>query len=559
MGGPVVPGPPRAWTNGALIRLVVGHAMVVITEWASMVAVLVYAFEQDGARATGLASLAVLAPQLVGAPVAAALAGWLPAQRLRVAGLSVQAVGYGAAAWAAAAEAPVAVVVAATVVALGALSTLRPTGAVLLPALVRTTQELTRGNLWTSHAEGASALAGPLVAAALLALGGPPAGLAGCAALAAAATVLTVVGAPSGPPATGDDGAWRPGPVLSGAFATMRARPWTIGILGVVTARSAVIGFLDVLLVVLAFEELDLGSGGPGVLSALVGAGALASTFVAAAVVRRTRLAPWLAVGLGLAAVGCLALAAVTALAVTVVVLPVLGLTAALLYGLGTILLQRSADPRVLGSLFAMIELVGGVGLLIGSGLAQVLIAVGGVSVALVGLAVVLGLVLLVTGRPVWRADADADVPVVEMSVLHELPMFAALPPMELEAVARAAETVPVKAGEVVIRQGEAGNRFFAVGEGAFDIVRDGEPIRVARRGSCFGEVALLADVTRTATVTALEDGSLLGVDRVPFLVAVTGRDASLTAAWRFVQAMPVAPELPAEPVVTSIPEADAD
>ncbi len=116
-----------------------------------------------------------------------------------------------------------------------------------------------------------------------------------------------------------------------------------------------------------------------------------------------------------------------------------------------------------------------------------------------------------------------------------------------------------MKAGEVVIRQGEAGHRFFAVGEGAFDIVRDGEPIRVARRGSCFGEVALLADVARTATVTALEDGSLLGVDRVPFLVAVTGRDASLTAAWRFVQAMPVAPELPAEPVVTSIPEADAD
>jgi CRP-like cAMP-binding protein len=124
--------------------------------------------------------------------------------------------------------------------------------------------------------------------------------------------------------------------------------------------------------------------------------------------------------------------------------------------------------------------------------------------------------------------------------------------------VARAAEHVTVPRGEVVIRQGETGHRFFAVADGRFAIVRDGEHIRDAGRGSCFGEVALLADVARTATVTATEAGTLLGVDRVPFLVAVTGRDASLTAAWRFVQAMPVAPDLPAEPVVARRPDDDA-
>lgn len=551
-GGPDATRAPR---NGALARLVSAHLLVVITEWASMVAVLVYAFEQEGARATGLTSLAILAPQLVGAPVVAMLAGSVPAHRLRVTGLALQATGFALAAWAAAVEAPVVMVVGPVVVALGALSTLRPTGAVLLPSLVRTTRQLTQGNLWISHAEGVSALAGPLTAAALLAVGGSSAALAGCATLTAIALVLTVVGAPPGPPAMGDDVVWCPGPVLSGALATMRTRPWTIGVLGVVTARSAIIGFLDVLVVVLAFEELDLGAGGPGLLSALVGGGALASTVAAALVVRRTRLAPWLAIGLGVAAVASVLLAAITELAVAVVVLPVLGLAAALLYGLGTILLQRSADPRVLGSLFAMIELVGGVGLLIGSGLAQVFIAVGGVGSALVGLALVLGAVLVATGRSVGRADAGADVPVVEMSLLHELPMFAALPPRELEAVARSAEHLTVDEGEVVIHQGEVGDRFFAVADGCFAIVRDGEHILDARRGSCFGEVALLADVARTATVTATEAGTLLGVDRVPFLVAVTGRDASLTAAWRSVQAMPVAESLPPEPAVRIDPE----
>jgi hypothetical protein len=542
----------RSRANPALVRLVASHFATVVTEWASMVAVLVYAFEQGGARSTGLASLAILAPQVVGAPVAAALAGMFRPHRLRVVGLAVQTAAFAAAGVAAAAEAPVVVVVLATVVALGAISTLRPTGAALLPGLVRSTRELTQANLWSSYAESASALAGPLSAAALLALGGSAAALAGCAAFVGVATVLTAIDAPERATAPTDDVAWRPGPVLAGAFQTMRTRPWTIGVLGIVTARSAIIGFFDVLLVVLAFDELGLGSGGPGVLNALVGGGALVSSLVATWIVRRTRLAPWLAIGLGLAASLCLVLGLATELPVAVLVLPVLGLTGSLLYGLATMLLQRSADPRVLSSLFAMIELVGGIGLLLGSGLAQVLIGVGDVHVALVGLAVVLGLVLLATGRAVWRADADADVPVVEMSVLHELPMFAPLPPLELEAVARSAIHLDVAEGEDVIRQGEPGDRFYAVADGAFAIVRDGELVREARRGSCFGEVALLVDVPRTATVTAVEAGELLAVDREPFLVALTGRGASLSAAWRFVQAMPVAPDLPTQPSVSA-------
>jgi hypothetical protein len=523
--------------NHALVRVVAAHLLVVLTEWASMVAVLVYAFDRGGAHATGLASLAILAPQLVGAPIAASLTARFPAQRLRLAGLVLQTAGYAVAALAARADAPVPVVVGATVVALGALSTLRPTGAVLLPALVRSTRELTRANLWASHAEGASALVGPLTAAGLLAVGGPEAVLAGCAASTTVAAALTVWGA-GGPPAAVDDEAWRPARALAGAWDAMRRRPWTLGILGVVTARSAVIGFLDVLLVVLAFQELDLGTGGPGLLNALVGGGALVSSLVATGIVRRARLAPWLAIGLGVAAGTCLVLAVATELSVAVVVLPALGLTNALLYGLGTMLLQRSADPRVLGSMFAMIELVGGVGLLIGSGLAQVLIGVADVTVALVGLASLLGVVLVVAGPAVWRADADADVPVVEMSVLHELPMFASLPPLELEAVARSAEPVDVPAGGVVINQGDSGDTFYAVCDGAFSVAVDGEHVRDAGRGSCFGEVALLADVPRTATVTAVAGGRLLAVERVPFLVAVTGRDTSRAAAWGFVHAM---------------------
>ena len=76
------------------------------------------------------------------------------------------------------------------------------------------------------------------------------------------------------------------------ATAELRARPWSIGVLGVASARNLIVGAFDVLLVIIAIEHLDLGDGGPGLLSALVGGGALLSAVVTTVVVRRSRLGP---------------------------------------------------------------------------------------------------------------------------------------------------------------------------------------------------------------------------------------------------------------------------
>ena len=525
-------------SNRPLGRLLRAHLLAVVAEYAAVVGVLVYAFEHGGSRATGLTSIAVLLPQLLGAPLAAHLVARQRPAAVRTAGLATQALGYAAAGAAAAADLHVALVTTGAVVALGAVSTLRPTGAVLLPSVVRSTSELTVGNLWTAYGESAGALVGPIGAAVLLGAGGPTAVLAGCALTATWALLASVPTATAGPPApTGADGARRRR-ALAPAFAVVRERPWTLGVLGLTLARYVVLGALDVLLVVLAFEDLDLGRDGPGVLNALVGVGAAISAVVATGLARRRSVAPWLLVAVAGAATTCVVLGLATTTAVAFVVLPLLGLAAALVDGLGRMLLQRSADPRHLGAVFSLVELVGGAGMVAGSGLAQVLLAVGDVDVALFGLAGALVVVLLLTARTAWRADAGADVPVVEMSLLRELPMFAPATPLALEAVARTAEPVVVPAGAVVVTQGERGDRFFAVAHGSFDVVVSGQPIRVAERGSFFGEVALLADVPRTATVTALVDGELLAVDRVPFLVAVTGSDTSHEAAWGVVHAL---------------------
>ncbi len=302
--------------------------------------------------------------------------------------------------------------------------------------------------------------------------------------------------------------------------------------LAVAVAEFMLVGASDVIWVVVAGKHLDLGTAGGGVLSALFGAGSFLSMLVSGRAARRPRLVPLMAVALAAVTVGCIVLGAVITLATALVLIPALGLSRAVLDLLARVLLQRSAPPSELASVFGALETSSGVGLLVGSLLAQVLIAWSGATAALVGLGAVFALVLVTVGRSLYAADAAADVPVVEMTLLRQLPVFAPLPVFELEAVARAAREVDVAAGEVVINAGDAGDRFYAIVDGSFEIVREGRRVATARRGQGFGEVALLADVPRLATVTAVGAGSLLAIDRDTFLLAVTGHAPAHEAAW---------------------------
>ena len=508
------------------------HFATVIAEWAAVVGVLVHAYGWGGPSAVGLVSLAVLAPPLVCAPIAANLTVRYRAHRVRLAAFAVQTAAYAGAAIAAALGAPTPAVAAFVVVGLGAINALRPTGAVLLPAVAHSTRELVTGNLWISYGDSSSALVGPLVAALLGGAGGSSAVFTACAAGSAVAFAAT---------------AWRPAPmtrlraggsaagprrrVMRAAIAELFEQQWTIGVIGVSAARNVVVGALDVLLVIVALRALDMGERGPGLLTALVGAGAVASTLVVTVVVRRMQLRRALVGSLVAAAAICILLGARTDPAVVFVLLPVLGLCLSLMDNLSRIMLQRSTEPRSLGPLFACLGLAGGTGQLFGSAVAQGLLAFAGLDVALIGVGVILAVVAIASLRALRRADANADVPVVEMTLLGSLPMFSALPATMLEAVARSAEQIDVGGSEKVICQGETGDVFYAVSDGEFDIVVSDQYIRTATRGDFFGEVALLADVPRTATVISRGAGTLLAIHRNPFLLAVTGHDVSRAVA----------------------------
>jgi CRP-like cAMP-binding protein len=90
---------------------------------------------------------------------------------------------------------------------------------------------------------------------------------------------------------------------------------------------------------------------------------------------------------------------------------------------------------------------------------------------------------------------------------------------------------VRAAAGEAVVRQGEDGDCFYVVESGRLEVLVDGRPVREHGPGDGFGEIALLRDVPRTATVRAIEDSELRALPREEFLAGVSGSAPSAAAA----------------------------
>ncbi len=519
--------------------LVLAHLLTVISEWAVIFGVLVHAFRWGGSSAVGLVSLAVLAPSLVCAPLAANLTARHRPHVVRVCGFAVQTAAYAGAAISSAVGLPSPAVTAFVVVGLGAINTLRPTGAALLPVIARSTESLVAGNLRLSYCDSSCALIGSLVASTLSGASGPTAVFVAAAAFTGTALAATL---------------WRPSPrelaqrnaptverprrVLRVTLAETREHPWAIGVLVVSAARNLVIGGFDILLVILAIEALDMGDRGPGLLSALVGGGALLSTVALTVAVRRSQLRQALIGALAVTAAACTGIGLFTDSPAVFVLLPVVGLCLSLMDNLSRMLLQRSTEPRRLGPLFAGLGFVAGVAQLTGAVVALTLLAVADVRTALIGISAFLVVIAATSVRALRAADSHADIPVVEMTMLANVPMFAPLPAATLEMAARAAERVQVLPGDEVIRQGDEGDVFYVVVDGEFDISMNGVFLRTAPAGDFFGEVALLSNTRRTATVQARGPGELLAIHRDPFLVAITGHEASNSAAMNYIVEM---------------------
>ena len=508
--------------NESIRRVELAWGAAVAAEWAHFVALGVFAFEAGGAGAVGIAGLARLLPAAIAAPVAASLGDRFPRERFLLVLSLVWAAALAGSAVAAVAGYRLPVYALAAVV--GLCSTLvRPALQAFLPSLARTPEELIAANGATSTVESLGTLVGPLLASALVSLAGVELVFAvGAGMLLAAAAILLRVRSEGrvrlGQPEPGG-GARR---AVGAGFAAIVHAPRARLLVGLMVAQTFVRGLLNVLIVVAVYRILDGGAAEVGYLTAAVGVGGLVGAIGAVGLAGRG-----LAVRFGLALVfwgGPIMLVAPRPyLVVAIALLAVVGAANSVEDVAVFTLLQRMVPDEVLTRTLGVIWGLAMGGVALGSFAAPALIDAVGPRVAFALVGAILPLLALLTYRRLAEIDVGVA-PSPQLGLIEREPMFAPLSIAAKERVAANLTLVPVAAGEIVIRAGDHGDRFYLVDEGELRIDAAGID-SVARAGDSLGEIALLRDVPRTATVTASADSRLYALSRDDFLAVITGHE----------------------------------
>ena len=196
-----------------------------------------------------------------------------------------------------------------------------------------------------------------------------------------------------------------------------------------------------------------------------------------------------------------------------------------------TTLLQRLVPDEVLGRAVGVVESVYVGATAIGALLAPPLVAALGLDAALIALGAGLALVAVRLAPALARFEAAVPIGEEEFGLLRGVPFLAPLAVATVENLAQRVEHLSIEKGQTVIQQGDHGDRFYVIAEGEVEVRVDGQAHALENRGDFFGEIALLHDVARTATVVGTRPGRLLALDREHFLAAVTGQPRSTEAA----------------------------
>jgi hypothetical protein len=406
----------------------------------------------------------------------------------------------------------------------------RPAQAVLLPSVVMSAEELAAANAGQGWLESAATLAAPVAVAVLLNAGGAAAAVSGMVVLASVSLLL--VATIPGPVPYAQDSESEPGAQDElGGLRLLADNPAVMTLVAVLGAQYILVGALDLIYVVLAFGELGMGQGGAGYLTAASGAGGLFAIAITGMMVGGRRQASVL-IAAGLAGpVALLLLAGYTTIASAVILFTLAGVGRGVFDVTGRTLLQRTAPPQVLARVFGMLEGLVCAGLGIGVIIVPLLVALGGAAGALVGTAVIVVAILAILAPRLRALDASATVPIVELRLLRSIPLFAALPAPSLETLAASLTPLHLPAGTVVIREGDPGDRYYAIARGELDVLKNDSLVVTRRRAEGVGEIALIRHTPRTATVVARTDADLYALDREPFLLALTGHTGTRTAA----------------------------
>ncbi len=521
----------RAWRTRSLRRLCLAVAGFRLAELAVWIALTAYAYLAGGVREASVVTVAELVPATAFALAVGSLIRRYGATSVLRWGLAVQSAGMFVAAVFLHQGANVGAFLAAIVTAT-AVTTTRPAQSTALPSLVDGPDELTAANVFSGALVGAAELAGPASAALIMTTVGSWAVFAVMSVVIVASTAAVW----RLPPAStaGDED---PESLIAGIRATARAAGPRVMVVAI-AAYYVVIGALDVLAVVIAVELLRKSAAYSGFVTTAIGVGCLIAGTLTVMLIGRRWIAPWIlisgfAIGIALVAVSL----AGSRVVASMVILVTFGVATTTYELTALMLLQRVSRLDIIGHVFALVETLQMAMLAVGAALVPLAVHLFGSHWAPAAVGVLFVGYTASIGTSVVRIDRNARVPITEMAALRATPLFGALPGPALETIAREARRIEAPAGTVIVQQGEPGLEYFAVISGTLAVSIDGTHRGGLTRGDGFGEIALLRDVPRAATVRVISDAVLLAMYREPFLTAVTGhaptrdRASSITAA----------------------------
>jgi MFS family permease len=517
--------------NPSLLRAQLAFGAAWMAEWAFMVAIGVVAFRDGGATAVGVVAFVRMAPSVLLAPVGTAFADRFPRDRVLLWSCLIRAAAMAAAALVLEAGASKVAVYTLAVVATAAFTVFRPAHSALLPGLCRTPLELTSANVVRGLMDSLSTLLGPLAAALLLDLSSPAAVFALVAALSLGSGVLLVRLSYEAPPRGS------PQPLrrivletVEGFRALVRYRDAGL-LLGIGLSQAMTRGFLNVFLVVVALDLLGMGAPGVGVLTAAVGAGAVAGSLGASMLVSGRRLAAVEGIGVALWGLPLTLSGALPYEPAVLALMSVIGIGNALVdVGLFTVV-PRLVPEELLARVFGGFEGLVALSVAIGSLITPFVIDLLGIRGALVVLGLVAPAVVALAWRRLRAIDASIAHRDEEIEVLKRVGMFRPLPLPAIDNLASHVDRAGFAAGQDVFHQGDHGDRFYVIEAGEAEVIGDGHLIRTMGAGDGFGEIALLHDTLRTTTVRARTPLRLYTLDRRHFVGAVNGYQSSAREA----------------------------
>jgi MFS family permease len=522
--------------NPGLRRLQLAFAGSIVGDWAYAVAVAVYAYERGGPTAVGVLGVIRYVSLAVVTPFAATLGDRYSRRLVMVSSDLTRGVLVFCGAILIASGAPSLSVYALAVVTSLCGSPFRSAQASLIPDLADNAGELAASNVASSTIESVGFFAGPALAGLFLAFTSLSVVYVfdGLTFVWSAALVLGIKpsarereAAASPPSDEPSDGFLAE--VSAGYRTILGSRDLRL-LIGLYCAQTIVAGASLVFDVAIALSLLGLGNSGVGYLNATLGIGGFIGGFVALLLAQRGRLARNFGIGVLFWAAPLLLVAAWPTVGAAVAVMIMLGLANSVVDVNAYTILQRVTPEAVMARVFGAMESAVIGGMAVGALLMPILIETIGLRWGLVVVGAGVSVLVLLGMRGLRRIDLSTFAP-PELELLRKVSLLSLLPEPTLETLARALTRVEVAAGEAFIREGDHGDVFYVVETGSVEVTKEGRHVATLGPGDYVGEIALLRDVPRTATVTALSASVLQALDREHFIPAVTGQGEFRDAA----------------------------